>query len=648
MTPRSATPRLIMIEGPLEGAVIPLAKQEISIGRDSSNHIWLDAPSVSRRHCSILRDEEGYSLRDLGSLNNTYVNGSPVNEHPLQSGDRIRVGDSLLLFTIEEEDPRPGGSEVQINESQVAVHNTVQLRKEDALKFDTAEAPPEVNRSLRSSRDLNALLKISLTINSIHDLEAFSERLLTLIFEVIPAARGAILLVEDGEEEFSSIFGLHRPAGEREASKSAGPIRISRTVAERALRDGVAFVCNDVMGDEDLRQAASLAVHHIQALIVAPLTVGEKTLGLIYLDAYDPAAEFDKDHLQLIRAIAAIAAVALDNLRQVNRLKHENRRLQAEISIEHDMVGQSPRMRDVYKFIAKAAPTNSTVLIVGESGTGKELAARALHQNSPRAKQPFVAINCAALTESLLESELFGHEKGAFTGAVTTKKGKLELAEHGSIFLDEIGEMALSLQAKLLRVLQQRQFERVGGVRVIQADIRLIAATNRNLEEAIKSGVFREDLFYRLNVIRLNMPPLRERREDIPALAAYFADKYSRQCHRPIRGISSEAQHCMLQYDWPGNVREFENAIERAVVLGSSDVIQIEDLPESIIETAPPPQTGARGFYEAVKEAKKQLILDAFNQAQGSYTEAAALLGMHPNHLHRMIRNLDMKAALKK
>jgi transcriptional regulator with GAF, ATPase, and Fis domain len=640
------TPRLIVLEGPLEGAVVPLIAPETSIGREPSNHVCLDAPAVSRHHCSIMQDGQEFTLHDRGSLNHTSVNGAPVKEHRLKNGDRIRVGDTLLLFSIEDDAGKR--DQVQINTSGVDVKNTLQLNREDALRFETSERSLPAVRPSRSTRDLNALLKISLTINSIHELEPFGEQLLSLIFEVIPAARGAILLVEENSEEFSSVFGHHRPAGEKERARSAGTIRISRTVADRVLREGVAIVCNDVMGDDDLRQAASLAVHHIQALLAVPLTVGDKTLGLIYLDAYDPTAEFDKDHLQFMRAIAAVAAVALENIRQVNRLKHENRRLQAEISIEHDMVGDSPRMNDVYKFIAKVAPTNSTVLIAGESGVGKELAARALHQNSPRAKHPFVAINCAALTESLLESELFGHEKGAFTGAVTMKKGKLELAQHGSVFLDEIGEMALPLQAKILRVLQQRQFERVGGVRVIEADIRLIAATNRNMEEAIKTGAFREDLFYRLNVIRLNMPPLRERREDIPPLAAYFAEKYSRQCHRQIRGISAEAQNCLLQYDWPGNVREFENAIERAVVLGSTDVIQIEDLPESVIETAPSVQSGKRGFYEAVKEAKKQLILDAFEQAHGSYNETAALLGMHPNHLHRMIRNLDMKGELKR
>jgi Nif-specific regulatory protein len=639
-------PKLIVISGPLEGVVFTLSESETTIGRETSNQVCLANPSVSRHHCSIIREGDRFELQDHGSLNSTYVNGVPVKQQQLKSGDRIRVGDSLLLFLLDGESNAQASNQVQINEAKVVVKNTVLLRTSDALLFETGENAIAPISPSRSTRDLNALLKISLAVNSTRNVEAFSKQLLSMIFEVIPATRGAILLVEDNSEEFTEVFGLHRAANE------VKPIRVSRTVTDRVLREGAAILSNDVMQDATFSSASSLATHHIQALLAVPLVVEEKTLGVIYLDTPDHSAHFDEHHLQLMRAIAAMAAVALENIRRVNRLENENRRLQAEIAIEHDMVGKSPRMREVYKFIAKAAPTNSTVLICGESGTGKELAARAIHQNSPRANHPFVAINCAALTETLLESELFGHEKGAFTGAVATKKGKLEAAQGGSVFLDEIGEMALQLQAKLLRVLQQHEFERVGGTRTIKADIRLIAATNRNLEQAIKDGSFREDLYYRLNVIRLNMPPLRERRDDILPLAMYFAEKYGRECNRQIKGISPQAQACLLKYEWPGNVREFENAIERAVVLGSTDVLQVEDLPEAVIETAPAsgsPSGGvALNFYDAVKEAKKQLILDAFDQAQGSYTEAARLLGMHPNHLHRLIRNLDMKAELKK
>lgn len=232
-------------------------------------------------------------------------------------------------------------------------------------------------------------------------------------------------------------------------------------------------------------------------------------------------------------------------------LESENRRLRAEINIEHNMVGESPRMREVYQFIAKVAPTESTVLIRGESGTGKELAARAIHLNSQRKDEPFVAINCAALTETLLESELFGHEKGAFTGAFSQKKGKLEMADGGTLFLDEIAELAPALQAKLLRVLQERQFERVGGTRSIRVDIRLIAATNRELEELEKGGAFRRDLYYRLNVVSITMPPLRARREDIPLLVNYFIARHSQRCRRHVSAMSEEARGFLLQYDWP-------------------------------------------------------------------------------------------------
>ncbi len=259
-----------------------------------------------------------------------------------------------------------------------------------------------------------------------------------------------------------------------------------------------------------------------------------------------------------------------------------------------------------------------------------------------------MAINCAALAETLLESELFGHEKGAFTGAIAQKKGKLEVAEGGTVFLDEIGELAPSLQAKLLRVLQEREFERVGGTRTIKLDVRLIAATNRDLEEEVKKGRFREDLYYRLNVVSVRMPALRERREDISLLASYFAAKYGKRSGRTVVGISPRARACLLNYEWPGNVRELENAIERAVVLGSSDLILPEDLPETILERAAPAGAPAEAFHDAVRESKKQLIIGAVEQAMGNYTEAARLLGLHPNYLHRLIRNLNLKPMLQR
>jgi Nif-specific regulatory protein len=299
-------------------------------------------------------------------------------------------------------------------------------------------------------------------------------------------------------------------------------------------------------------------------------------------------------------------------------------------------------MRAVIDFISRVAARESTVLIWGESGTGKELVARAIHANSGRADKPFVAINCAAITETLLESELFGHEKGAFTGAVAQKKGKLEAADGGTVFLDEIGELAVPLQAKLLRVLQEREFERVGGTRSIKVDIRLIAATNRDLKEAARTGSFRQDLFYRLNVVSLRMPALRERKEDIPLLANFFAVRFGEKVKRRVAGISAKARACLLRYQWPGNVRELENAIERAVVLGSTDLILAEDLPEAILEETATEGEPVTALHEGLLRAKKELIERAIEQAGGNYTEAAGILGVHPNHLFRLIRTLNL------
>ena len=345
---------------------------------------------------------------------------------------------------------------------------------------------------------------------------------------------------------------------------------------------------------------------------------------------------------------AGAASIAVENATQMEWLESENRRLQSDIDIEHNMVGEGPRMRAVYQFIAKVAPVDSTVLIRGESGTGKELVASAIHANSPRSGKPFVAINCAALTETLLESELFGHERGAFTGAIAQKKGRLEVADGGTVFLDEVGELAPALQAKILRVLQERRFERVGGTRSINIDIRLIAATNRDLEKAIQAGTFRQDLFYRLNVLTVTMPPLRERREDIPLLAGYFAMRSGKKSARSVKGISLEARKCIVNYDWPGNVRELENAIERAIVLGTTELIMPEDLPDVLLERQPIEGVQITQYHRIVKETKRRLVLEALEQTAGSYTEAAQLLGVHPNNLHRLIRNLDLKIPPKK
>jgi transcriptional regulator with PAS, ATPase and Fis domain len=317
--------------------------------------------------------------------------------------------------------------------------------------------------------------------------------------------------------------------------------------------------------------------------------------------------------------------------------------------ILHQMVGTSPAMCDVYRFIAKVAPTEVSVLIRGESGTGKELVARAIHLNSRRAAGPFIAINCAALPETLLESELFGHEKGAFTGATGRKKGRLEFAEGGTLFLDEISEIAPSIQAKLLRVLQEREFERLGGTATTKVDLRLVAATNRDLEAAIAAGTFRQDLYYRLDVVSVMLPPLRERKEDLPKIACSFMARCAEKYLRPIRAISPEALDLLMRHDWPGNVRELENTIERAVIMGSDEDIRPEDLPETVAKkkTDSQPATSNGAFRKKLCEAKRGVIIDALLQTKGNRTKAAEILGVHPTHLHRLIRTMDMRDSIR-
>jgi len=635
-------PRLIAINGSLEGSTYVLSTDHVSIGRESASVVCLSHSSVSRRHCLIKRSGNEFVICDLDSYNGTFVNGVPVKEQTLAHADQIKIGSIALLFLVGESEDAITAGLVQLDDSNPVTQSIRQMRPEtlpEMLLHQTKQALLHSPEHERVARDLGALLKIGSRINLLRHTKELQREILNLIFEVVPVDRGAILL-RDGEQEFSSLYG-------RDQEDDSKPIHISRTVVDKVLAEGVAIFSNDIRTSEALSTAESLVAAQIASLMCAPLIVFEKIVGVIYLDTSDPTVRFDEGHLQLLAGIAGIAAVSLENARQVEWLEGENSRLRSTLAIEHNMVGEGEAMSDVYRFIERVAPTKSAVLICGESGTGKELAAHAIHVNSPRAVKPFVVINCAALAETLLESELFGHERGAFTGAISQKKGKLEVAHGGTVFLDEIGELPSHLQSRLLRFLQDHKIERLGSTRSIELDVRIVAATNRNLDEAIASGSFRADLYHRLNVMKITMPSLRERREDIHLLASYFTAKYSKACKRTVNGISPAARSLLQSYDWPGNVRELENAIERAIVLGSGDVIETDDLPERIFESANSGRLPIAKYHEAIKQAKRELILNALEQARGNYTEAADALGVHPNNLHRLIRTLDLKSEMK-
>jgi transcriptional regulator with GAF, ATPase, and Fis domain len=607
-----AEPRLLAVRGPLKGHVIPLPQGEYWVGRQASNDLQLEDTAVSRRHCLFNRLGEACTLKDLDSRNGTFVTGTPVTEQELKPGDEIRIGGSVFCYLLDAKAELPP-------EQQVSQAGTRELRFEESLYLSSDEytiLPP----SARALHDLRTLLRVSTMLHSfrgLHDTtsasaaEILRSHLTSLLLDLIPATRAVIFI-----------------PGSLPSDEPAGAQVLARTIQERV-----------VVWQEDSGDGISM--------LAAPLVVRGEVAAVVYVESLKGEHPFDEGHLQVLTAVAGMAAVAWENATILGWLQEENERLQSELKIEHGMVGSSEKLRELQRQIAKVAPSNSNVLILGESGTGKELIARALHRNSLRAAGPFVAINCAALTETLLESELFGHERGAFTGAITQKKGKLEAAEGGTVFLDEIAELSPLLQAKLLRVLQEREMERVGGTKTIPLNIRLLAATNRDLAQAVQKGDFRRDLFYRLNVVSLRAPALRERPEDTLPLAEHFARKYAAECGRKIVGLVPEVRAYLMSYSWPGNVRELENAIERAVVLGSAEMLLAEDLPEHIRESRPA-AVSASMYEEAVEAAKRQVVLQAFDQVNHDHEAAAKILGLHPNYLHKLIRTMNLKPALKR
>ena len=634
------TPRLVAISGPFEGQTFEIKGSRFVLGRQAGCDLQFANIEVSRKHCEIVRDDRRFTLRDLGSRHGTLVNGRPVTETDLSHSDLVTLGANAMLFMLDGSASRHEDSSE--TGSIPAPGFSMERKLTDSLHLDPARIDAALPAQARLARELHTLLQLSTALQEHREVAPLAARLLDAALEAIPSAeRGAVLLREPGLIQPVSI-----------AERGGDFARLSRTVIEKVLDQGLAICCPQVAGDVDFGGVASMA--EIGSLIAAPLAGADKEpMGLIYLDRRSRG--FAEHHLELLAAVAGVASVALENVLHLRWLESENRRLREEhAAARHDMIGDSAAMRGVFDLVARVARADSTVLIHGESGTGKELVAHAVHCSSPRSDGPFVAVNCATLSENLLESELFGHEKGAFTGALARKVGKMEAAHHGTLFLDEVAEIPVGLQAKLLRALQEREIERVGGTRPVRVDVRVVAATHRNLEQAVKDGAFREDLFFRLKVITCTLPPLRERREDVPLLARYFARRHSEKLGFSEVGIAPEARRCLLAYDWPGNVRELGNVIERAVVLGDGEVVRWEDLPDEVAaaagqeEAAAPSSESAvtTDFQSALVAFKKRLILDAWNASGEDYARTAERLGIHVNSLHRMVKNLGIKNAL--
>jgi Nif-specific regulatory protein len=446
--------------------------------------------------------------------------------------------------------------------------------------------------------------------------------------------RGTITLLNPDTE----TINIEIAHGISEKSKKMGTYRMGEGITGTVVQTGQEIIVPDISKDPRFihktgarKSAKSTPI----TFFCVPIKLEGKTIGSLSVDRQSGKNNDFESHVRLLNIISTMIAQAVKLNRLVEserkQLRDENVRLRQELKNKfniHNMVGHSNAMQQVYRLIEQVADSNATVLIRGESGTGKDLVAHAIHYNSPRAEKPFIKVNCTALPETLLESELFGHEKGAFTGATERKIGRFERAHGGTIFLDEIGDFPVNLQVKLLRVIQFKEFERLGGVETIKTNVRIIVATNKNLEQQIKEGVFREDLYYRVNVFPIYLPPLRERKDDIMQLADHFLEKYAAENKKNITRISTPAIEMLTSYHWPGNIRELENCIERAVLLCDGDVIRSEHLPPSLQMIKKTERVAGQSLSEIIANKERELIIDALKKAGGRQRKAANELGI--------------------
>jgi transcriptional regulator with GAF, ATPase, and Fis domain len=624
---------LMVLTGLLAGRLANIDGDSFSIGRLPANDLELPELSISRQHCVIeiqkTGDETHYRIRDLQSANGVKVNGQGVAECELKSGDRIQLGDCLLRF--HEEEPR------MVLTQAADVESTFRIGPAEMRDIQASIASGGMPDTGRYGEDLKALLEISVALSDLRHVGEIQSRFLERIVARIPADYAAAVPIVSADLE-----GSMRRASQHARSEKSMAQGISSTVLNQVLRTQEAILASGLRNEYGPSTSDSMEQSGAKAVLAVPALVHGEVASIIYLASGAPGS-FDAHHLRLAAAAASILGAAVRRAMALEELERENARLLSQVRIRHQIVGTSPGIAKVLTDIQRICTSDATVLILGETGTGKELAAQAIHANSSRSSRPMLAVNCAAFNENLLESELFGHERGAFSGAIALKRGIFEQAQGGTLFLDEIGELPLALQAKLLRVLECHEIRRVGAEKTIPVNFRLVAATHRDLREAVKSGTFRADLFYRLDVVSVRIPPLRERRLDILPLAEHFLAEFRRKTSRQMEGLSGGTRAYLESYDWPGNVRELRNAIERAVIAGASPFIEVEDLPDALAG-AQEPESEATPYKQALLEAKRKIVLAAFQTAEGKHSRAAELLGVHPNNLHRMLNELGLRS----
>jgi len=620
------------------------AGQRCTIGRSTNNRVVLKDEMCSREHAEVLYADQRWYLRDLGSLNGTRVNGKNVKDDvPLTPRDLINLGNSDLIF-VENVDQLPELPRKAPARAEEKFEIRHRLSETHYLPSETPRATLTGNEEkAKIVSNFRSLYQLALKMAIADSEQVLVKDVLDALMELVQADVGAILFlgIEGELKLIDSRFRNPKVKGYQPASSY---------VSNEVIQSRKAALAEDIAQDRHLRIRESLTDLQATSLICTPILFRDQLLGLIHLYCIDPSHRLDNDDLDLSVAVAQHLGPALFQLRRrltaENRgagLSAENRSLRDQLRIETMLVGASQSLKDIESQIARVAETSATVLIRGESGTGKELVARAIHNASPRRDGPFVTLNCAALTETLLESELFGHEKGAFTGATERMIGKFEAANQGTIFLDEIGEMALGTQAKFLRVLEGHAFERVGGNTQIHVDVRVVSATNAALEEAVRSGGFRRDLFFRLQVVEISVPPLRDRREDIRILAEHFLSRFVRETGRKIKGFSDDAVRKLETYHWPGNVRELRNVIERAVALGHGPLLEVGDIWLSNLEIDTPDAAAVAYAPVSLEEIEKRQIIATLEHTNWNKSQTAQILGIERSTLDRKIKTFDLQ-----
>lgn len=656
----------------------------VTIGRSPTSQIVIKEDQASRQHAEIFFSDGAWTVRDLNSRNGTAIGEEPLSgDRKLVVGDVVWIAGTQMSF-VEDLNAAYGkkdqqkvfsrveiggetivGLEVHDSDEQVTQTNMAEVTEPQTIthrrqKTKFLEHDDEDLQELKNPPKFGIaatkLCRLAFDLAKETTARGVARMALDNLLETSGVDSGAVMLVPrsrrtttDPEHlEILSWSSMNRPEYQR----------VSKFLTETVLNNGEAVLARDVQDDSALGLRDSAGKIHATSVICAPIRMNARTIGLIHLYSTKPAVVLDPDDLEFTLAVAETVGLALKTryreqklVDDLSKTRSEIDQLRNQLNVESEMVGSSPAMLKVHQQVHRAAPSKATVLVRGESGVGKELVARAVHFSSDRRSGPFVCLNCAALTESLLESELFGHEKGAFTGATERKAGKFEAADKGTLMLDEIGEMSPSIQAKFLRVLEGHPFERVGGSKAIRVNVRVIAATNRDLEEEVRNGKFRKDLFFRLHVVQIDVPPLRHRPEDIQILADFFLQKYNAETGRKIRGYSPGVRHQLQRYRWPGNVRELKNVVERAVVLAQGETIEMEDLTLTKLSTASESQFDLGTLVEeyrpmSLEEVECRHIEQTLASTTWNKSKAATILGVERSTLDRKIKKYGLKKSV--